>query len=102
MYCVGITVGNTDMSPMIDLHKTSHFSLRQARVTSNKTDVRGVVAAQLQLRCVFFRVEGEGTHWQQVAAGFNRRDVVYEAASENEEEGERLRVGAEAANTSHF
>ena len=56
----------------------------------------------MQLGCVFFCVEGEGAHWQQVAAGFNRRDVVYEAASENKEEGERLRVGAEAANTSHF
>ncbi len=62
----------------------------------------GIVAAHLQLRRVLLGVEGEGAHWQQVAAGFNRRDVVYEAASENEEEGERLRVGAEAVNTSHF
>ena len=102
MYCVGMTVGNTDMSPMIDLHKPSHFSLRQARDTSNNTDVRGVVAAQLQLRCVFFGMEGEGTHWQQVATGFNRRHVVNETAGENKEEGERLRVGTKAANTSHF
>lgn len=51
----------------------------------------------MQLGCVFFCVEGEGAHWQQVAAGFDGRHVVDGAAGENKEEGEGLGIGAEAA-----
>lgn len=51
----------------------------------------------MKLGCVFFCVEGESTHWQQVAAGFNGWHVVDETARENKEEGEGLGIGAEAA-----
>ncbi len=60
-------------------------------------DGGGVISTQMQLGSVFLGVKRKGANWQEVAAGLDGWHVINAAASEDKEEGQGLRLGAEAA-----